>query len=173
MALLALCYPSISSANWTWIQAIREVHDPNYPVVAPHFTLIFPLFTLEPTLLSEHMRSVLQGRAQIAFVLRCGLVVKDVTGDSTHTFLVPDEGFGELVKLHNHLYTGFLAEQLRLDIPFIPHITVASSLQPEVCKRVADEINSQNIAIAGVIRAIDLVEYANNRVVTLEQFTLG
>jgi 2'-5' RNA ligase len=173
MALLALSYPSISDVNRTLIQAIREQHDPNYAIVAPHFTLVFPLVDQERALLSEHLHRILQGQEQISFVLRCALVVKDVTGDSTHTFLVPDEGFSDLVKLHDHLYTGFLAEQLRLDIPFIPHITVASSRQPEVCKRVADEINSQNISIRGTIRTVALVEYANNRVMTLEQIALG
>lgn len=73
--------------------------------------------------------------------MRCAIVVKDALSDNTHTFLTPDEGFREIVKLHDHLYRGALANELRLDIPFIPHITVAISPDANVCKRIADDIN--------------------------------
>ncbi len=172
MALIALSYPSISEANWQWIQSIREQHDSNFPVVTPHFTLVFPTFDREPQPFSQHVRTQVLGQAPISIVLRCALVVKDSLGDVTHTFLVPDQGFSDLVKLHDQLYRGFLVDQLRLDIPFIPHINVATSLDPMVCKGVADEINGQNVCISGSIRIIDIVQYANRTVTTLEQISL-
>jgi hypothetical protein len=173
MALLALSYPSISEANWKWIQKIREQHDPNYAVVAPHFTLVFPTFERERHPFSEHLRQQLRGQPPISIAMRCAIVVKDVLNEYTHTFLVPDQGFSDLVKVHDQLYSGFLADQLRLDIPFIPHINVASSLDATLCKRVADEINSQKLCIPGFIRVIDIVQYANQTVTTLEQISLG
>ena len=115
----------------------------------------------------------MQGQASITFALRCALVVKDALSEQTHTFLVPDEGFSDLVRLHDRLYTGLFTDQLRLDIPYIPHITVATSLDPMVCKRLADEINHQQIAISGTIRAIDIVQFANRTVTTLARIPLA
>ena len=173
MALLALSYPVISQTHWTWIQAIRKQHDPQYALVAPHFTLVFPTFECERGAFCRHIRHQVKAQPAIAISLRCALVVKDAFSDLTHAFLVPDQGFGDLVKLHDNLYRGFLADLLRLDIPFIPHITVAASLDATVCKRLADEINSQPLAIEGWLRAVDIVEHANGTVTTLEQIALA
>jgi hypothetical protein len=178
MALLALSYPTISENHWKWIQAIRAQHDPNYSMVAPHFTLIFPTFNRERAPFRDHLRRQLQGQRAISFTLRCALVVKDDFNDNTHTFLVPDEGFSDLVKLHDKLYGGFLADQLRLDIAYIPHITITTSHDAHLCKRIADEINQQGIngqelAIPGVIGIIEIVQLANKIVTTLEQLSLG
>jgi hypothetical protein len=173
MALLAITYPTIAATHYQWIQKIRRQHDTRYyHVVDPHFTLIFPTFDLEPLLLREHVRSQSQGQASIAISLCCAIVVKDQLSDYTQTFLVPDQGFGALVKLHDKLYTGILADQLRLDIPYIPHIGVATSLDSTLCKAVADEINSRNLTIPASIRLIDIVDYTNNTVTTLEQISL-
>lgn len=173
MALLAISYPAIAEPDWRWIQRIRQQHDPNYAIVDPHFTLIFPTFDREQAVFCEHVRTQAQEQPSIAITLRCAIVVKDALSDATHTFLVPDQGFSDLVKLHDKLYTHFLADQLRLDIPFIPHITVATSLDAILCKRVADEINHQNPTISGWIRTLDVVEFANRMVTTQAQVTLA
>ncbi|MCS6846165.1 MAG: hypothetical protein RMN52_00450 [Anaerolineae bacterium] len=45
MSLLVLAYPELSNADRECIRAFRERYDPlYYPVVAPHFTLVFPTF---------------------------------------------------------------------------------------------------------------------------------
>lgn len=173
MAHLAIAYPSIAQNDHAWIQSIRQQHDPNYALVAPHFTLVFHVLTQTAASFGEHLRSHLQDQPPITFVLCCALVVKDALSDHTHTFLVPDQGFGDLVKLHDKLYTGILASELRLDIPYIPHITVATSPDASLCKHIADEINQQHINITGTIAAIDLIHVAKDAVMTEAQFMLG
>lgn len=173
MPHLAITYPSLAAGDLAWIQTIRQQHDPNFTLVAPHFTLVFHVFHQSATALSDHLRTALQGQQTIHFALRSALVVKDALSDNTHTFLVPDQGFGDLVKLHDKVYTGMLANELRLDIPYIPHITVATSPNATHCKRIADEINSEHVAIQGAITTIDLIEVANRTVTTVEQFLLG
>lgn len=173
MALLALSYPTLAPADDAWIQAIRQQHDKLYGVVAPHFTLVFPTFDRDADAFRAHIRGQVQDQPPIAIELRCAIVVKDALSEATQTFLVPDQGFSDLVKLHDRLHTGDLAAHLRLDIPFIPHITVATSLDPTVCKRVADAINQQNIHISGTLHSIDIVEHVNGVVTTLEQIALG
>jgi hypothetical protein len=87
--------------------------------------------------------------------------------------LVPDEGYSQFVKLHDRLYTGPLAPELRLDLPFIPHITVANSGDPHACKRVAETLNAQDFAIGGQVETLDVVWYDGTRVATVEQLLLA
>ena len=101
------------------------------------------------------------------------MVVKDAITEYTHTFLVPDEGYSDVVKLHDKLYIGPLASELRLDIPFIPHIGIANALEPRTFKELADDLNRQEYRIEGVIEVLDVASYENNRVTTIECIGLG
>ena len=61
-----------------------------------------------------------------ALIIQSGLmIIKDVFSSLTHLFLVPNEGCSAFVILHDPLYTGSLTDSLRLDIPFISHLTIA------------------------------------------------
>jgi hypothetical protein len=173
MALLALAYPKLAPGDLAWIEALRTAHDPAHGLVAAHFTLVFPVAGMDAASFSAAIRQQLQGCAPLSFVLRSALPVKDVIGPTTDVYLVPDEGFGALVRLHDRLYAGQLAGQLRLDIPYIPHITIARSLDPFACKGLADDLNARTIALAGTITALDIVLHEEGAVQTLERVGLG
>jgi hypothetical protein len=86
---------------------------------------------------------------------------------------VPDEGYSEIVKLHDKLYDGPLAPELRLDIPFIPHIGIGNAIDPFACKKLADELNRKAFEIDGRIETLDVTWYEENKVETLERIELG
>ncbi|MHC5848688.1 2'-5' RNA ligase family protein [Nostoc sp.] len=65
-----------------------------------------------------------------------------------------------------------LTKELRQDIPFIPHIGIANSRNPQECKRVVDELNAQSFEITGRVEKLDVIWYENNRVGTIEKITL-
>jgi 2'-5' RNA ligase len=106
------------------------------------------------------------------FVIRCAVLGDDAFSDYTHVFLVPDEGYSNVVKLHDRLYTGLLTGELRLDIPFVPHIGVANSPDAKACKKLVDELNSKDFAIAGKIESIDAIWYEDDKVGTIERILL-
>jgi hypothetical protein len=106
-------------------------------------------------------------------VSRCAVLDKDAFHDYTHVFLVPDEGYSKLVKLHDQFYTGLLANELRLDLPFIPHIGVANAVDPHHCKKVADSLNAADFEIRGTIEELTIVSFADNRVTPLETIVLA
>ena len=172
--LLVLAYPRLAQSDFDWLQAIRAQHDERYfSLVAPHFTLVFPVGTIARADFTAHVRRQTAGVRPISFVARCAVVVLDDSRRFTHVFLVPDEGFSEIVRLHDRLYTGTLAGELRLDIAFIPHVGVGNSTDARACKRLADELNAQDFRVAGVIDTLDVVWYENNDVRTLEQIALA
>jgi len=63
------------------------------------------------------------------------------------------------VKLHDKLYSCTLKNELRLDIPYIPHIGIGGSINPLESKSIADELNKSNFSIEGVLDKLDIVSY--------------
>jgi 2'-5' RNA ligase len=89
-----------------------------------------------------------------------------------HAFLTPDEGFSEIVRLHDGLYTGPLADELRLDLPFIPHVGIASTPSLEECKAIVDRLNKERFEIRGQVDALDVIGYDGTRVWNIERYAL-
>ena len=174
MALLVLAYPVLSPTDYQWIQATRATHDSRYyKIIAPHFTLVFPVETRAQELFVRHIRQQTHGVHALRFVLRCAVLMKDAFTADTQVFFVPDEGYSQFVKLHDRLYTGPLAPALRLDLPFIPHIGVARAVDPNACKCIAKTVNAQDFAIEGRAETLEVVWYDGTRVETVEQLPLA
>ncbi len=173
MALLVVAYPRLSTADLAWIQAIRERHDPYYSLVAPHFTLVFPVDTVAHDTFVTHITTQARLASRIPFTIRCAMIVKDTFIPLTHLFLVPDDGNSALIKLHDALYTHILADALRLDVPFIPHITIGAHADARECKAVADDINRQNIQIRGQVETLDIVAYENTSITPIRCIALA
>lgn len=172
--LLVLGYPTLAEDDLAWIQSLRAAHDERYfRLVDPHFTFVFPVAGMDERPFKAHVSERVGGFRRIDFALRSALTVQDHTGEFWHLFLVPDEGFSEIVKLHDRLYTGPLAEHLRLDIPFIPHIGIGNAVDPLACKRLADELNAEGFELRGTIESLDVATYDGSNVTTLERVELA
>jgi 2'-5' RNA ligase len=173
MALLVLAYPQLQPEDAAWIQAIRADYDPQYTLIQPHITLVFPTTHLDPTAGIAHLTTQAAQFTRIALTIRCAMVVSDPLSPLTHLFLVPDEGFSQIVKLHDALYTKQLADALRLDIPFIPHITIGAHTDPYLVKRVADTINQREMHIHGSIDTLEVITDTLPVVGSLARIPLG
>lgn len=173
MALLILAYPEFAEADRAWIEAIRAQHDHAARVVAAHFTLVYPLGSLPAIDLIAHARPIAAATGPIAFTSRVAIPWPDATSPETQVFLVPDEGFSALALLHDHLYDGPLAPHLRLDLPSIPHITVARLTDPRAAKTLAADLNAEARTIHGRITHLDVVEHTPGRVATIARLGLG
>ena len=163
--LVVLSYPKLSQKDYDWIQRVRAVHDMYHGLVEPHITFVFPSRMDESTFV-KHVKQLASGMKEFGIVARCALTVKDTYGRYSQVFLIPDEGFSSIVRIHDRLYTGILAPELRLDIPFYPHIGIGNSTDVHECKRLADELNSTNFEIEGIVDALDIAELQSERVPT-------
>jgi 2'-5' RNA ligase len=173
MQICVVAYPELAPADRAWIEELRERHDPNYRLVAPHWTLIFPTAAPDPAALERHVAEVAASFAPFAFDLRCALVVRDAFSELTHLFLVPDAGFGQIVRLHDGLYGGMLADQLHLDVPYIPHITIGAFDEAHACKAVADRLNQVGLAISGRVEQLSILAVEPGRVTLAGTIPLG
>jgi hypothetical protein len=100
------------------------------------------------------------------------MTVKDSFSPKTHLFLVPDEGYSTLVKLHDTFYRGVLEPALSLDVTYIPHLTIGDHLHAQMLKPVADAINYQNKCISGRVTTLDVLRYEEGSIETIHVVSL-
>jgi len=173
MAYLVLAYPEIKKSEFELIQKYRQENDGLfYSVVEPHFTIVFPVFDRPESEFLEEIRKKTEGFTEFDFVLRCATINKDAFNEYFHTFLVPDEGYSRIIKLHDGLYSGILKENLRLDLDFVPHIGIGNSMDKQECKKMVDEWNKTEFEINGTISKLTVVEYETNSVRKIEEIKL-
>jgi 2'-5' RNA ligase len=153
---LVLAYPKLNREDYNWIQSVRKEYDNRYfNVVEPHFTIVFPLFNYNFKELEKHIANVCDNCKPIQFTIRAASVVKDSFSDYTDVLLVPDEGNSQIIKLHDKFYSGIISTDLRIDIPFIPHIGVGANKNPKESKLLCDKLNNKNICIQGIINELE------------------
>lgn len=149
-----VAWPRLTEMDAGLLESFRRVHDvENAGAIAAHWTLVFPvpLKEVRQGALSAHMHTVAARHAPVSFHCRHMLVFNNAASPLYHLFLVPDEGFSALCRLHDDLYTGCLRPHLRLDIPFVPHVTVATSGDAAALKDLADAWNAGGRVISGQI----------------------
>lgn len=173
IGLLVLAYPDIAQSAYNWIQEIRRRHDERYfRVVEPHFTLVFPAFNVTPSKFIGHVLEHTRFIHAIDFVITHARVVEDDSRNFWHTFLVPDVGYTAITKLHDLLYSGILRQELRTDIPFIPHIGVGTNDSENAMRQLAADINATPLQIEGSVTSLTIASYADSIVTNLEQVDL-
>ena len=174
MAYLVLAYPDLTSKNFDQIQNCRKDNDELFfKVVEPHFTIVFPVFNISEDEFVREVKDKSECLTKFDFVIRCATINKDAFSDYYHTFLVPDEGYSRIVKLHDKLYSEKLKDNLRLDIDFIPHIGIGNSKDKFLSKKMVDEWNENEFSISGTILRLTVVNYENGIVTKIEDIRLN
>ncbi len=160
MSFGVLAYPQIQDLDFERIQKFRKENDAlYYEVVNPHFAFVFPTEIMGKKEFIEEISQKAQGFGSINFEIRSATVNKDAFLDYFHTLLVPDQGYSDVVKLHDRLYSGKLFEELRLDIDFIPHMGIANSKDRYEVKKWTDSWNDRDFMIKGNIDELTIVDY--------------
>ncbi len=172
MSDVVVGYPDISKSDYDWIQNIRKVHDKQFSLLQPHFTFVFPTDKLPIDELASHVEVRVSGTPVVEFKLTKAVVIEDASKASSYIFLVPSEGSDEINKLHDELYKDKLASELRLDLPFMPHVTIGTGSH-ESMEDLAKSLNEQGINIAGVISALSVASYDGQHVTEFRRLELA
>jgi 2'-5' RNA ligase len=113
-------------ANQKVIDRFRGIHDPLAQALAPHVTLVFP-FNSRLTLdqVAAHAQKVLR-------LWPCFPVVMHGFWSAQNEFIGvgAQVGADAMIEMHDRLYRGPLAEFLRREFDYTPHITLAKTTQP-------------------------------------------
>jgi len=171
MANLVIAYPDIDTGDFNWIQEIRKSHDPMYfNVVKPHVTLVFGTEKLDSQQLADFVKTKIQNFHPFSIRFDSTKVVEDDSGNFFHLFLVPSAGYNEIQQLHDILYTDALKGELRLDIPFIPHVGIGTSTSEQEMINLSDSIKGK--VIEGRLNKLTVVEYESVSVQDIEAISL-
>ena len=173
--LYVLAYPTLKEDDRNRIEDFRQVNDaPFRDVVSAHFTLVFGLETVSRDTMTSHVAEIADTTAPIPFTCRYAMLgLDDQDSARGYVFLVPDEGFSALSRLHDRLYSGLLATALRLDIPFIPHITVGACASLPAAKELCDAWNAKPFEISGVVERLTVAKLHDREVSDLKHLPLN
>ncbi|NMC60815.1 MAG: 2'-5' RNA ligase family protein [Candidatus Methanofastidiosa archaeon] len=173
MSIVVIAYPELKKKDHDKIQDYRSKYDIlYYDVVGPHFTIVFPVFNLNKKEIVPEIEQKCKGMKPIDFCLRCAVINKDSFNDYWHVFLVPDEGFSKIVKLHDKLYSAKLKDELFLAIQYLPHLGIGNSTNANECKKLVDELNSKEFEICGSIKSITIAEYTEDKIEEIKTIKL-
>ncbi len=171
MKYYVITYPELSSGSFEWIQKYRESHDSQYKLVDPHFTLVFGIEDIDEHALVKEIEKYASDTDTFTFKINSATI--NVDKDRATEFLVPDEGNSALIKLHDKLYSGILADHLRLDMNYVPHITIGDRSDIPTSKAHITKLNSSPINIEGEITSIDIIKVENtSQLMTIKKVPL-
>ena len=171
--LYTVAYPELSSEKQQLIDAFRQKHDPHFTMVAAHFTMVFGVDGVEDNAYIEHIQEAAKLTPKLHFCCRYAMLGADDSDDTAYVFLVPDEGYSAISLLHDRLYAGLLEPFHRLDIPYVPHITLASSKSREEMKSLCAELNSSGLVVAGELSRLTVGALESGSFTTLAELPLS
>lgn len=172
MAYLVIAYPELQQADLDLIQDYRSRYDRQFSLVKPHFTVVFPVQDLDKDSFLSEVSQKIANTESFDFDLKVATINQDTSGNYYHEFLVPDAGYSNIVKLHDKAYSDLLAPYLRFDVDFIPHISIGNSEDAQASKQRVDDLNARGVLIHGHISSLDVIEFADGVINTLEKIQL-
>ena len=155
-ALEVVAKPVFGKSDAEWLIRAREEHA--HSPGAPEFTLVFPGTEFSTDDVVSHVAATCALTSPIKFCLRSAVIVPELGASRFIVFLVPDEGFGAIIRLHDRLHVGPLAGCLRPETPYIPHLTIASVADFNAARRIKAKLNGFDLGIDGRIDALEVHE---------------
>ena len=172
--LFTLAYPELEREDAERWAAFRAAHSPAARFdVAPHFTLAFGCAEVPRADYEAHVARVAASTRPVSFVCRYAMLGADDEDDRAYVFLVPDEGFAAVSRLHDELYTGPLAPHLRLDLPYVPHITIGVLSDRQHAKDLCDQLNAIGVCAPGALRSLQVATPREGRLLGVSTHALA
>jgi 2'-5' RNA ligase len=112
-------YPAVDLER---INQIRSKYDPQFHLIAPHITIMFPTpDSIGERSLVSHIKSVLHRWEPFPIRLK-----RLQQSWDEYLFLLLNKGEGDVIRLHDEIYTGLLSAYRDEVRPFIPHVTLGA-----------------------------------------------
>lgn len=171
--LFVLCYPAFSSATAEAIETFRKRHEPQRAqLVRAHVTLVFGVQSISPENLIAQTTAVAEAAAPFEITLDESRIHNDPVHAEYKLFLLVQQGREELAALHRHLYSDPLTSERKADIPFEPHITVATATSLAPIQLAKSENSALGLPIKGRIDALEVAGLKKGELVSLAEVRL-
>jgi 2'-5' RNA ligase len=160
-------YPAIDTQH---IDELRRKYDPQFDLIAPHLTIVFPLpDEIDEARLVSHIGNVLGGWKRFRIRLRGLAQSRD-----NYLYLLTEQGSSEVIRLHNELYTGLLASYHRKDLPYVPHVTLGSFGDADRCSQALREAQQNTLEYQCILDRLNIVKVGDSglHILTSKEFLL-
>jgi hypothetical protein len=158
-SLYTVAYPELSAADAAFIEDLRVLWDPEWhSVVRAHFTLVFECNVIPASEYLAHIAAVAARTRPIGFVIDSVSIVEGPGSNALQVCLLAGEGCTRISRLHDDLYSGPLKPCLRLDLPYLPHVTIARSISVAEAECLCEELDSRRLRIEGWLRSLHVGE---------------
>ncbi|PZQ95647.1 MAG: hypothetical protein DI533_18570 [Cereibacter sphaeroides] len=165
-----LAYPEFEPAVGKRIDAFRSNHEPGRAgIVPPHITLVFGLRNPHLQEFFEVCEDAAAAVSEFAVDFKKTEIVYDSFENTHKIFLVCSTGKSRLIELHDLLYNGPNRKELNLDIPYRPHMTVATNVDRTVIENL-DVTDIGALPISGTVRSLEVVDFTNGVLRPLRTF---
>lgn len=171
MRLAVVAFPELDPEAVAAVESFRARHDPMAQRIQAHFTLVFPA-EADALSLAAEIRLVAASSAPVDITLADICVSTGIDGRS-YVLLESVGGRPSIEKMHDRLYSGMLADQLRYDVEYVPHVTLAVSEDPEEAARLADSLLTSWSPVSGRIVELVLLDLEHDPFRAVEVFSLG
>jgi hypothetical protein len=170
---LVLAYPEISKEDFDFIQEYRSRNDHKYfKVVDLHFTIFFACDKFAEQEFIEEVKKQTTNIKSFEFELNLATINFDDSKKYYHEFLVPEKGYKDIVLLHDKIYSDKFLPFLKYEIDYIPHVGIGNSENVNDCKKRIDDLNFKGLSVKGIINTLDIVEYKDGVIKTIEKIIL-
>ncbi|MEJ8476420.1 2'-5' RNA ligase family protein [Roseibium algae] len=160
--IYVLAYPEFELSVAERINRFRSANEPERArLVPPHVTLVFGMRNPHPQDFLTHCEFVAGHVSELAVSFMAGDIVYDPF-EKTHKLLLPiSTGKRTLIALHQQLYDGTQSAKLNPEVPYRPHMTVATHKDRAIIERF-DVATLGAFPLFGRIRKIEIVELSDN-----------
>lgn len=156
------------------VEAFRRLHEPSRAGLVPaHVTLVFGVAAGDGSALVRHAADCAAASCPIDLSFDA---VRDFSepGDAGFKlFVMVGQGREALCALHRALYRGQLAGQRRDDLPFEPHMTVASCSDRHALDRARSGSTGLGLPLAGRVDSIVVAALERDGLHGIAQLPLG
>jgi 2'-5' RNA ligase len=172
MQYLVVTFPNIKPFDFERIERYRRKYDNQFfKIIKPHFTLFFPAIVNESTFIDE-ISSRSKGLTKVQFVIEKAVIHKDELSENIFIYLIPGRGFGEIIFMHERMYSGSLTAHLKTEIEYVPHITLARTKTVDEANEISQGWNTTSSQIEGVIEQISILRYSNDQIEVVKKIEL-
>jgi hypothetical protein len=167
MPLAIVTCPEIPPSELAWIEDLRGKHLSSPETdIPPHVMLVYPAEFVMDENLTMHMYGVTGSTQPFEAIFRIAAPAIDPIHGGWRVQLLPDEGLSKLMRMHNFLYTGPIADHVNYDIPYVPHLTIARTETGPQANALCEELNSSIIEVSARFTTVKILRIEGGEVTT-------
>lgn len=172
--LYVLSFPTWAVDVGERIYAFRRAYEPARAAIVPaHVTLVFGARAINQDELAVHAAEVARRTPPFRVSFSAAEVYEDRISCGYKLFLMTDDGTHTLTTLHQALYVDRLRSELRTDICYRPHMTIAAADSFEDIKIALANVPSLGLPLSGTIESLRVCAMRQHGLETIATLALA